>query len=247
MARSIEIKLSLPVVSPLVEVLREFCATDDAARASGETGVLVDLFNPDFKNHGIIRVSAATGPAILRAAALLRLRLRARQLDHLTDDHLEKGLDPEQHAGDEKVAVLSYVFLASLQDVILENLPPYLGRPSSLALTWQAVKRFACRVRGKLPAVARTEPPAGTASRIIVVNDPVNLMTYVTAVFRTVLAMPEEAATRHMREVHEQRRSVVWVGPCSQADALVTALRSWHLTVAQETFNPLDQQNVGPS
>lgn len=44
---------------------------------------------------------------------------------------------------------------------------------------------------------------------VIVWNDPVNLMSYVTHVFMKVLAFTKEKATRHMLEVHHQGKSVV--------------------------------------
>lgn len=46
----------------------------------------------------------------------------------------------------------------------------------------------------------------------IVWNDPVNLMTYVTFVFRTHFGFSSAVADAKMREVHEQGRSVVASG-----------------------------------
>jgi ATP-dependent Clp protease adaptor protein ClpS len=48
--------------------------------------------------------------------------------------------------------------------------------------------------------------------RVIVLNDPVNLMSYVVLVFRKVFGCDEPTARRHMLEVHERGRSVVWTG-----------------------------------
>ena len=39
---------------------------------------------------------------------------------------------------------------------------------------------------------------------VIVLNDPVNLMSYVVMVFRKVLGFDETKARKHMMEVHEQ-------------------------------------------
>ena len=53
--------------------------------------------------------------------------------------------------------------------------------------------------------------------RVVVLNDPVNLMSYVVLVFKKVLGFDEPTARKHMLEVHEGGRSVVWVGcdePC---------------------------------
>ena len=44
------------------------------------------------------------------------------------------------------------------------------------------------------------EPPW----RVIVLNDPVNLMNYVVMVFKKVFGFDETRAIKHMREVHEK-------------------------------------------
>jgi len=44
---------------------------------------------------------------------------------------------------------------------------------------------------------------------VIVWNDPINLMSYVVFVFMRVLGFNKEKASKHMREVHEQGRSLV--------------------------------------
>ena len=45
--------------------------------------------------------------------------------------------------------------------------------------------------------------------KVIVWNDPVNLMSYVVFVFMKVLGFNKEKATRHMMEVHQQGKSCV--------------------------------------
>ena len=57
----------------------------------------------------------------------------------------------------------------------------------------------------------------GTPWKVIVLNDPVNLMNYVVMVFRKVFGFNETKATKHMMEVHELGKSVVWVGEREQA------------------------------
>ena len=68
------------------------------------------------------------------------------------------------------------------------------------------------------------------AWRVVVLNDPVNLMSYVVMVFKKVLGFDEARARRHMLEVHEQGRSIVWVGLRERAEAYAYALQQWHLT-----------------
>ena len=72
------------------------------------------------------------------------------------------------------------------------------------------------------------------AWRVVVLNDPVNLMSYVVMVFKKVLGFDETKARRHMLEVHEQGRSVVWTGVRETAEAHVFALQQWHLTAVLE-------------
>ncbi len=70
--------------------------------------------------------------------------------------------------------------------------------------------------------------------RVVVLNDPVNLMSYVVMVFKKVLGFDEARARRHMLEVHEKGRSVVWAGVREQAEAYMFTLQQWHLTAVIE-------------
>ena len=66
---------------------------------------------------------------------------------------------------------------------------------------------------------------------VIVHNDPVNLMSYVTLVFRRVFGFPREKAERHMLEVHNQGRSIVWSGAREPAEVYLQQLHA-HLLLA---------------
>lgn len=66
--------------------------------------------------------------------------------------------------------------------------------------------------------------------RVVLLNDPVNRMSYVVMVLRRVFGFEEERARRHMLEVHETGRSVLWAGTREQAEAYMFALQQWHLT-----------------
>ena len=66
--------------------------------------------------------------------------------------------------------------------------------------------------------------------RVVVLNDPVNRMSYVVMVLRRVFGFNEASARQHMLEVHEHGRSVVWTGTREQAEAHMFALHQWHLT-----------------
>ncbi|MCX6938906.1 MAG: ATP-dependent Clp protease adaptor ClpS [Verrucomicrobia bacterium] len=71
--------------------------------------------------------------------------------------------------------------------------------------------------------------------RVVVINDPVNTMSYVVLVFRKVFGFSEALASKHMMEVHERGRSVVWSGLREQAELYAFALQQWHLTAVLES------------
>lgn len=80
-----------------------------------------------------------------------------------------------------------------------------------------------------------TAPAVETPWRVVVLNDPVNLMSYVVLVFKKVFGFDESKARRHMLEVHENGRSVVWTGLREKAEAYAFTLREWHLTAILES------------
>jgi ATP-dependent Clp protease adaptor protein ClpS len=63
----------------------------------------------------------------------------------------------------------------------------------------------------------------------IVWNDPVNLMSYVTYVFMTYFAYPQEKARKLMNDVHTQGRAVVSSGTREEMERDVTAMHSYGL------------------
>src|ERR1700732_5303003 len=70
--------------------------------------------------------------------------------------------------------------------------------------------------------------------KVVVHNDPVNLMTYVTMVFQRVFRYPREKAERHMLEVHQKGRSIVWSGMRERAELYVQQLHSYLLLATLE-------------
>ena len=54
---------------------------------------------------------------------------------------------------------------------------------------------------------------------VIVWNDPINLMTYVTFVFQKLFGYSKAAATKLMLDVHNKGRAVVSSGPREQSRA----------------------------
>lgn len=70
--------------------------------------------------------------------------------------------------------------------------------------------------------------------QVIVHNDPVNLMSYVTLVFQRVFGWERAKAERHMLEVHEQGRSLVWSGEREKAELYVQQLHGFLLLATLE-------------
>jgi ATP-dependent Clp protease adaptor protein ClpS len=69
---------------------------------------------------------------------------------------------------------------------------------------------------------------------VTVWNDPVNLMEYVVYVFKSVLKMNEQDATRHMWEVHQQGKSVVVRETREKSELIVHRLRGFGLNATLE-------------
>ena len=69
---------------------------------------------------------------------------------------------------------------------------------------------------------------------VVVHDDPVNLMGYVTWVFMKVLGYPEARARKHMLEVHEQGRSIVWTGTREKAEFYTQQLQAHLLKASLE-------------
>ena len=94
-------------------------------------------------------------------------------------------------------------------------------------------------------AETKTRPSPQTAAapqtrladawHVVVLNDPVNLMSYVVMVFKKVFGYSETTARKHMLEVHELGRSIVWTGAREPAEAYVFTLQQWHLTAVLES------------
>lgn len=84
--------------------------------------------------------------------------------------------------------------------------------------------------RSKSAPLPAPQAQAAQSWRVVVLNDPVNRMSYVVMVLRRVFGFDENLARKHMLEVHENGRSVVWTGTREQAEAHVFALQQWHLT-----------------
>ena len=70
--------------------------------------------------------------------------------------------------------------------------------------------------------------------QVVVHNDPVNLMSYVTMVFQKVFGFTRERAEKHMLEVHREGRSIVWSGVRERAELYVQQLHGYLLLATIE-------------
>lgn len=69
---------------------------------------------------------------------------------------------------------------------------------------------------------------------VLIFNDPVNLMGYVTLVIRRVFGYPQEKAERMMLDVHQRGKCIAWTGPRERAEHYVRELQSRQLLAAMK-------------
>ena len=145
--KRIEVKLALPVVAPLLDVIRELgdglkhelvaplglqevdedlreAWMEDLLKAQhDEVQALLALFNEEFFSEGVVAFDEANAEVIVRACAAIRLRLRERYLANLDDELLESG-EVEIAQLDEPLrkAFMCYLFLATIQELIIQHL-----------------------------------------------------------------------------------------------------------------------------
>ncbi|MDX2188050.1 MAG: hypothetical protein SFV32_14035 [Opitutaceae bacterium] len=145
--KRIEVKLSLDVVAPLLDVIKE--ASDSAekrlivpigeialdhdmkevwesdllAKQAEELHALLALFDSHFFATGTVLFDSSNAESVVRACSAARLLLREGHLRDLQDEHLESGdIDLEALPTQIQKAFLCYVFLATLQDLIIQHL-----------------------------------------------------------------------------------------------------------------------------
>ena len=145
--RRIEVKLALPVVAPLLDVIRELAdglrrdlaaplALDDlepefrdawvgelVVAQSEDVQRLLALFDDEFFREGVVALDEDNAEAIVRACAAVRLRLRERFLKPLGDETLETGnVDMAMLDEPLRKAFMCYLFLATVQELIIQHL-----------------------------------------------------------------------------------------------------------------------------
>ena len=87
---------------------------------------------------------------------------------------------------------------------------------------------------GTIEQETRDEEAVDLPWQVVVHNDPVNLMSYVTMVFQKVFGFSREKAEKHMLEVHREGRSIVWSGLRERAELYVQQLHGYLLLATLE-------------
>ena len=73
--------------------------------------------------------------------------------------------------------------------------------------------------------------------QVMILNDPVNLMSFVTLVIRRIFGYSEEKATELMLKVHYEGNAIVWTGEREKAELYVQQLQTHQLYAVME---PID-------
>jgi hypothetical protein len=145
--KRVEVKLGLAVVAPLLDVIKrtvddlqgDLAVPQPLHDLDEELGLawkgellgeqnedcrrFLALFDSEFFSSGMVAFDDNNADSVLRACAAIRLRLRGRDLRELSDDALEgAGVDAAKLDEGAQKSYLCYVFLATLQELIIQHL-----------------------------------------------------------------------------------------------------------------------------
>ena len=70
--------------------------------------------------------------------------------------------------------------------------------------------------------------------QVVVLNDPVNLISFVVLVIRRVFGYSESKAVAMTMDVHEKGKSIVWTGEREKAEMYVQQLQGFQLLAKME-------------
>lgn len=70
--------------------------------------------------------------------------------------------------------------------------------------------------------------------QVMILNDPVNLMSFVTLILRRIFGYSEEKAVELMLKVHYEGSAIVWTGEREKAELFVQQLQSHQLYAVME-------------
>jgi len=145
--KQIEVRLSLPVVAPLLdeikavsdslqdrlaaplemgdvdEDMRGFWRDELVTSQNGDIAKLLALFDREFFVSGVVVFDRDNAEPVLRACAAVRLLLREGFLQKLPNEALEGGeVEIEQLAEPLRKPFMCYLFLATVQELIIQHL-----------------------------------------------------------------------------------------------------------------------------
>ncbi|MCF7689050.1 MAG: hypothetical protein K9N01_12200 [Cephaloticoccus sp.] len=145
--KRIEVKLSVSVVAPLLDVVRELAgelksnlaahpnleAMDEVLQRSWledlmasqntDLDTLLALFDEEFFKEGAIVLDEDNAEMIIRACAAVRLRLRAKHLGAIGEEDMESGnVAVDELPEPTRRAFICYLFLATMQELIIQHL-----------------------------------------------------------------------------------------------------------------------------
>ncbi len=145
--KRIDVKLNLQVVAPLLDLIKQIADElgdrlaapqsladlDTELRGTWKADLVrgqnedcrrfLGLFDSEFFASGTVGIDEDNAEAILRACAAIRLRLRERELRDFADEVLEGGnVDVGQFAPPLQKAFMTYIFLATVQELIIQHL-----------------------------------------------------------------------------------------------------------------------------
>ena len=154
--KRIEVKLSLSVVAPLLDLMKASSDVLEAQIAAPlvlddidadfrdewkaellkgqqeELHALMGLFNSDFFVNGVVAFDEDNAEIIVRACSALRLRLRRHDLKDLEDEQLESGgIELEELSEPLQKPYMCYVFLGTIQELIIQHLDAAILRGSA--------------------------------------------------------------------------------------------------------------------
>lgn len=81
---------------------------------------------------------------------------------------------------------------------------------------------------------AKTQQQKELPWNVLVLDDPVNLMHYVTMVLKRLFGYSQSKAESLMMQVHQEGRSIVWTGTREKAEFYVQQLHGWQLRATLE-------------
>jgi hypothetical protein len=152
--KRVEVKLSLPVVAPLLDIIREMSVELNKTLAAPQDlhdldsdfrtawigdliegqnqdlRTLLSVFDGEFFTEGVVAFDEENAEPIVRACTAFRLQLREHRLKSLGDEALETGeVDMTTLEEPVRKAFMCYLFLATVQELIIQHLDTTVNGP----------------------------------------------------------------------------------------------------------------------